>query len=257
MATSNQKITLTVLGSGVLAMTKERNPSGFILEADNKKILLDAGHGVIRRMVDFGFNYQDIDLVFISHFHTDHFGDAFNMVHSRWVDDNYAGKTNKPLLFLGPEGIKKRFSLWRRIFWVEPNESYPVEFKEGSFKHKLGNIEIETFPVYHVKWFRSVGVVIKYNGKKIVYTGDVGSDQDFKQLVEKCKGADLVVTEASYEKPTPNHYTIGQIQQLIQAAGIKKVLAVHIRPQNLDIVKKTCKREKKLIMGKDGLKIEI
>ncbi len=93
-------------------MTKERNPSGFIIEADNKKILLDAGHGIIRRMVDFGFNYQDIDLVFFSHFHTDHFNDAFSLVHSRWVDDIYAGKTNKPLLFLGPQGIEKKvFSL--------------------------------------------------------------------------------------------------------------------------------------------------
>lgn len=257
MANSKQKIALTVLGSGVLAMTKERNPSGFILEADNKKILLDAGHGVIRRMVDFGFNFQDIDLVFISHFHTDHFGDAFSLVHSRWVDDNYAGRVNKPLLFLGPEGIKERFSLWRRIFWVEPNESYPVEFKEGISEFKIGNIEIETFPVFHVKWFKSVGAVIKYGGKKIVYTGDIGSDHDFKELAERCKGADLVITEASYEKPTPNHYSIGQIKDLVRAAGIKKVLAVHIRPQQIDTVEKVCREETNLILGKDGLKIEI
>lgn len=237
--------------------TKKMNPAGFLVEVDGKKILLDAGHGTIRRVVDFGFNIQDIDYIFISHFHTDHFGDAFNLVHSRWVDDIYKGKNHKGLVFLCPPGTEKRFKLWRKIYWVEPNEFYPVKFFEGARKIKIGKIQIEIFPVHHVKWFKSVGIAIKYSGKKLVYTGDIGSRHDFNALVKVTKGADLLITEANYEIPTPNHYTAEQIIKLVLRAKIDKVLVVHVRPHDEVRVRKICQKHKDFIFGRDGLRLKV
>jgi ribonuclease BN (tRNA processing enzyme) len=236
----SKQIKLTILGSGTMPPTKERNPSGFLVEIDKKYFLLDAGHGTMRRLTDYGYNIQDIDLLFISHFHTDHFGDAFNLIHSRWVDDNYNRRLHKSLVVMGPEGIEKRFKLWREIFWVEPNEYYPVKFLEGPRKKKIGDISLEIFPVSHVRWFQSVGIIIKYKKKKIVYTGDIGSDHDFNKLIKVCRNADLLITEASYKEPTPNHYTIKQVESLARKAKIKKVLVVHLRPQHLNVVEEAC-----------------
>lgn len=248
---------LTVLGAGVMAPTKERNPAGFLVEAAGKKILLDAGHGTIRRLVDYGFDFQNIDYVFISHFHTDHFADAFPLVHSRWVDDDYNKKSHNKLIILGPKGVKERFQNWRQIFWVEPEEDYPVKFQEGPNKLSLGEIQLETFPVKHVDWFSSLGIIIKSAGKKLVYTGDIGERCNFQELVEVCQGADVLVTEASYEVPTPNHYTIAQVKELADRAKVKKVLVVHIRPQHLERVREICQKERRFILGKDGLKIKV
>jgi ribonuclease BN (tRNA processing enzyme) len=228
-----------------------------LLEADKKHILFDAGHGTIRRLTDYGYNIQDIDLLFVSHFHTDHFGDVFNLIHSRWVDDIYNRRKHKGFVVIGPEGIKKRFKLWRKIFWVEPEEHYPVNFFEGVRKKKISNIRLEVFPVKHVKWFKSVGIIIKYKNKKIVYTGDIGSDHDFKKIISVCRDADLLITEASYKEPTPNHYTIKQVKSLADEAKVKKVLVTHIRPQHLDLIKEACRKNYKFILGIDGKKIKI
>jgi ribonuclease BN (tRNA processing enzyme) len=249
---------LTVLGSGTMVPTKEKNPSGFLFEAEGRRILLDAGPGTMRRLTDLGIDIQSIDLVFISHFHTDHFGEAFSLIHSRFVDDIYKGnKYSKKLTFLCPRGTEERFGLWRKIFWVEPEESYPIEFKEGVAKIEETGLEIEIFPVKHVRWFDSVGIILNYKGKKIVYTGDVGSEQDFEELAKKCKNADLLITEASFEKPTPNHYTIGQIKELVKHASVKKVLVVHVRPQHEERVRDICEKEPEFIFGEDKEIIEI
>ncbi len=228
-------IKLTVLGSGTMMPTKERNPSGFLLEANEKRVLLDCGHGTVSRLVDLGIDPQTIDAVFISHFHTDHFGDAFNLVHARFVEDIYQDKhDHKEILFIGPEDIEKRFGLWRQVFWVEPKEHYPIVFKEGVGEYRVGDIRIETFEVKHVQWFQSVGAKITVGNKTIVYTGDIGSDHDFNLLTEQTRDADLLITEASYEQLTPNHFTFPQVVELAEKANIAKVLVVHLRPQMVE-----------------------
>ncbi len=231
--------------------TKKRNPAGFLIEADGKKILMDCGFGIIRRLADLGYALEDLDLVFISHFHTDHFGDAFPLIHSRWVNDIYKSKNNKPLLFLGPSSLAKRFKLWRKIFWVEPKENYPVKFKEGINRIKLGKITVETFPVKHVKWFRSTGIILHYKGKKLVYTGDIGSDHNFNELVKTAKNADLLIIEANSQKPTPNHFTLAQIKELKGKADVKKVLVVHVKPKDEKQVKSFCLKQKNFLFKED------
>lgn len=252
-----KNFSLTVLGAGTMVPTKKTGPAGFLIEVGSKKILLDAGHGVIRKLVDLGFDLQNIDYVFVSHFHTDHFGDAFSFIHTRWVDDTYKNNIHKKLTFFGPEGIKEKFKLWRKIYWVEPEEHYPVEFLEGPRKINLGKIRLEIFPVQHVKWYPSVAIIIKFEGKKLVYTGDIGSDHDFNKLAKLVKDADLLITEASYEKPTPNHYSVEQIRQLSAKSNVEKVLVVHVRPQHQKRVKKICQEEKRFVLGEDSLKLKI
>lgn len=232
--------------------TKDRNPAGFLLEIGNYKILLDCGHGIIRRLIDYGYNLQDINLTFISHFHTDHCGDAFNLIHSRFVDDMYNNREHKKLLYLCPINTGAHFKSWRKIFWPECNEKYPVKFKEGVSRLVIGDIKIETFAVKHVKWFQSIGLVIKYKNKKLVYTGDIGSDHDFNDLIKKTDGADLLITEASYEKPTPNHFTVEQVKDLKQKANVKKVLIFHFRPQTEKRIKHLLSRQEDFIIKKDG-----
>lgn len=240
-----------------MVATKDKNPAGFLLEVGGKIILLDAGHGTIRRLTDYGFNIQDIDIIFISHFHTDHFGDAFNLVHSRFVDDTYQNKEHKELTFWAPKGIKKRFKLWRKIYWLEPKEHYPIKFIEGARNIELDDARIEFFPVCHVRWFPSLGFSINFQGKKLVYTGDIGSCHKFEDLIQTVKNADYLITEASYDQPTPNHFSISQVEDLAEKANVDKILVVHTRPHHTQNVEAVCKRNNKFIFAQDGMKIEL
>lgn len=253
----HQTAKITILGSGTMMPTKERNPSGFLFELGKTKILLDCGHGVIRRMVDYGIDPQTIDAVFISHFHTDHFGDAFNLVHARWVDDIYHKRKQRKLTFLGPQELEKKYKLWRKIYWLEPEESYPLKFKEGPQKLKIDDLTIETFEVQHVPWFQSVGIKIEWSGKKIVYPGDIGSSHDFNDLIWQTQNANLLIIEAGYEKPTPNHFTLKQVEETTKKANIQKILIVHIRPDLAERLQDLVSKEPNFQLAKDGQVIEI
>lgn len=238
---------LTVLGSGTLFLTKKRFPSSFLIDVGNKKVLLDCGFGTIARLAEIGIDHRDIDLIFISHFHTDHFGDAFNLVHSRWVGDIYDGLEDKNLIYIGPRTIENRFKKWREIFWPEPEESHPVEFHEGSIDYEIGKIKLKTFPIIHVPWFDSIGIQLSTEGKKIVYPSDVGSSHDFNDLIEKSQNADLLIIESGYPHQTPNHFSCDQIKELSKRANVKQTLVVHNQH-----VKSEEKRVKEFVNRNDG-----
>lgn len=251
---------LTILGSGILFPTKERFPSSFLLEEGNVKILLDCGHEAIARLVELGFDVRDIDAIFISHFHADHIGDAFNLVWSRFVGDLYEGKErHKPLIFFGPKTLRERFYKWREIFWLEPGEEYPLEFHEGEFEYALGDINLKTFPVKHVPWFESVGVRINVKGKIIVYPGDIGSSHDFDDLVSRVQDADLLLIEAVADRPSPNHFMLEQAVELSKKANVKKTVIVHIKPiaQWQERAKRFIKDKPNFTLAEDKMVIEL
>ena len=251
---SNFKI--TVLGSGTMVADKDYNPAGFLVKADEKTILLDCGHGTIRRLCDYGFDYLKIDPVFISHYHCDHFGDCFNMVHTRWVADINKGKTDGELTLIGPKGMKERFKKWKEIYWREPKQFYKLNCLEGPKKIRKDNLEIETFEVKHVPYFQSVGISLIAGRKKLVYTGDLSNEQNLAELVRKANDADLLIVESAFIDPTKGHFSFTEVKELAKATRAKRVLIFHVKPQLRSEMKKLCDKEG-FIFGQDGLKIEL
>lgn len=221
---------LVVLGSGTMLPTSRRSPSAFLLETEKARILLDCGHGTLARLVELGIDPRDITAIFASHFHTDHIGDLFNLVHARFVGDLYQRREHRLLTLIGPEGLEKRYRKWREISWPELGEEYPLEFWEGTLASTIADASLQTFPVAHVPWFGSVGIRLKIKGKTIVYPGDVGSAHPLDDLVERAKNAHLLIIEAGYPHRTPNHFTLEQAEEVARLANVERVLIVHMRP---------------------------
>jgi len=252
-----KKFQLTIIGSGTMVPTKNRHPSCYFLEAGQKKLLLDLGHTSISRLIDQGIDLQSIDILFVSHFHTDHFADVLPFIHSRWVDDIHHQRKHKPLTIIGPESIKERWRKLREVFWVEPKEHYPLKFIEGVQKTKLDNITIELFEVPHVQWYQSLGIKINFQNKSFVYTGDIGGSLDIQGFKKIIQDIDLLLVEAGYIQPTPNHLTIDQIIKLVDSAKVPKVIATHLRDANLPILKEKIKDCDNIILAKDLMRIRI
>jgi ribonuclease BN (tRNA processing enzyme) len=252
-----KKFQLTIVGSGTMMPTKKRHPSCYLLEIGQKKMLLDLGHTSINRLVDMGIDLHSIDVLFISHFHTDHFADILPFVHSRWVDDAYNFKKHRPLTIIGPKSIKERWKKLREVFWVEPQECYPLKFIEGARTIRLSDIKIHLFQVTHVRWYQSLGIKISFHNKSLIYTGDIGGNHDFQDLAKIARGADLLLIEAGHIKPTPNHFTIDQIIKLADVSKVKKTIATHLRDANLPIIKEKIKNYNNIILAEDLMKIRI
>lgn len=249
---------LKIIGSGTIIPTKERCPSCYLLEVGTKRILLDIGHGSVVRLVEQGIDMQSIDMLFVSHFHTDHFADMLPLIHARWIDDiHHSGRENRPITIVGPKTIKKRWLNLREIFWPEPEEHYSIKFKEGPRKFSLDDIGIEIFEVRHVDWFQSVGIKISFQGKTFVYTGDIGSRHSVEDLGRIIENVNLLLIEGGSVKPAPNHFTVDQIVEIVDRSDVEKTIITHLRKVNLPILKNKIKDKNKIILARDLMEVEI
>ena len=70
---SGAPLDVTILGTGDAFASRGRFQSGYMVEADGCRILMEAGPTVICAMKRLNFAPADIDLILISHLHGDHF----------------------------------------------------------------------------------------------------------------------------------------------------------------------------------------
>jgi ribonuclease BN (tRNA processing enzyme) len=250
---------LTILGSGTMVPTKQRYPSGYLLEHGSTKLLLDCGFLSIARILDQEIDLQDIAVIAITHFHTDHIGHLLPFVHARFVDDVYSRRDNhRPLTIFGPKSARQRFAKMRQISWPEPEEDYPVVFHEGRVSQSIDDLTIQTFPTKHVSWFASVGYRISANGQTLVYTGDIAPEQE-NSFDNSVKGASLLLTEsAALDNSSKTHITPEVAVETAKRLHIKKLVITHIPTHTESHIQAVANQHPDLVtIAKDGMSFEI
>ncbi len=250
-------MTLTVLGSGTMMPTRERFPSSYLVTSGEARLLLDCGFLTIARLLEYGISLHDITAVCLTHFHTDHFGHVFPLVHARWVDDRIAGRAHRTLPILGPGTLQERWTKLKSVFWPEPEEAYPVELREGPLRDRLGPFDVESFPVTHVSWFPSVGYRIEADGGTLVYTGDIGSAHPFADLVARVRGADVLIIEAGAERSVSTHFTLENIFALQEAVQVRTIFVTHLREERVPTLTARLAGRSDIRIATDGLTVDI
>jgi len=92
---------ITFLGTVSGIPTKDRNHSAIIFEhyTDVKSTLLfDCGEGTQKQLIQSGISFMDIDNIFISHWHADHFAGLIPLIQTMNME-----KRRKELTIFGPE----------------------------------------------------------------------------------------------------------------------------------------------------------
>lgn len=242
-----------------MLLTKRRFPSAFLLETERTKLLLDCGFGALARLADQEVDPRTLDGVFVSHFHPDHIGDAFNLIAARFVGNLYQGQPQRLLHCYGPEALQERFLKWREVVWPEANEHHPLEFHEGAGEYRLGDLELATFAVRHVPWLQSVGVRVRAGGRTLAYTGDVAGRQDFTDLVEAVRGVDLLAIESGYETSQPTHLASEETAAVAERAGVGAVLLTHVRAKDGEDerLRRFTADHPKFTLAEDGLVVDL
>ena len=75
---------LTLLGTGCPSVHPERYGPSNLIPNNNTKILIDCGSGVTQRLVQSGFNGAEIDYLLLTHLHSDHVVDFYQLIISSW-----------------------------------------------------------------------------------------------------------------------------------------------------------------------------
>lgn len=213
-----------------------------IVKIGNQNLLFDTGPGVVRKLLEIGITYHDIDCIFYTHFHTDHTLDLASFLFAA----KYAlSLRTKELTIIGPKGLEEFYNGFLNLYGdvIRP-EAYRVNLNEtGEGELKFEAYKIITRRMQHSP--ESLGYRIESNGKVLVYSGD--SDV-CENIVELGQGADVLILECSFpdEMKVQGHLVPSEAAEIAKACNCKRLLLSHLYPvcHEDEIVRQTKKEFK-------------
>jgi len=250
---------LTVLGSGTGWPRLDRNAPGYLLQSE-VNLLLDMGPSIIKQLLKRGVTLEEIDAIFISHFHPDHVSDLIPFLFATRYQMGY--KRKRPVKIYGCEGIKEFLSLLSQAFdgTIDPPEGL-IEIMElpkiKNYVFPLGDFEAITTPVKHRE--ESLAIRLEKEGKALVYSGDTGYCDE---IVELAEGADLLILECSNPvigEPA-HHLAPEEVALIAKRAKVKTLLVSHFYPhsEGIEVLEKIKREfEGRCLLAEDLLSIEI
>ena len=182
-------IELLFLGSGN-AFTPGRAFGSFLVDG---RILFEATPTTLPAINKLGIPLNDIQYLFISHFHADHcFGLPFI-----FLDHYFITKRKRPLTIIGPKGLKKFSNNLVDLAFPDTrkhhSKNFPVEFLEVSpgMEYSLRGMTFKAHKMFHGDT-QVIGFSLFYKQRRLVYCGDTGPGQGLTELLH---GADIAVLE--------------------------------------------------------------
>ncbi len=252
---------LIVLGSGTSVPHPRRSSPAFWLETSGGSILLDVSPDAPHRMAQEELDWPNLNAIWVSHFHFDHFGGLAPFLFSlKWAPQTQ-GRTNS-LQIYGPEGLRivlnafndaNNYRLFAQPFPIQVNEIAP-----GDEFALLPGLVATTIKTPHTK--ESLALHLRdSDGTMFVYTSDTGFSAELAQFAAR---VDLLLVECSFRrnKPLATHLELSEAMCLAQQAGPTKLVLTHLYPEwdDADIVSEAkVLWSGDVIEATDGLRLDI
>ncbi len=215
---------LIILGSGTCVPSLKRNAPGYYLEADGCRILIDCGSGTLLQLEKAGRSYRDIDAVFITHKHPDHFADLMPLVHALLATPNLNRKSD--LYIFSPKGFMEYYEASVASVLGHPKE-FAVRNMEIQDKFDYGPFNIITAKTIHSR--DSIAYRFECGGKSVVFTGDADYDQG---VIALAQNTDLLIADCSFPDAVKakGHLSAKECGMVAAKAGAKKLVLSHLYP---------------------------
>jgi len=253
---------ITILGTGSFISDLEHMGPGYLLEIDNKKILVDAGCGVQIQLLKLGIGIADLDYIFITHFHADHTCDLYSMLMRRFMLGAFYDKELKPLYICGPKGMEKFVRDIGKVHQLDYFDNFKsLVYKDLGDKEKsvLDGLSVQGFKVDHLG-SECLAYRFEVEKKIFVFSGDTIK---CKGISDAIQDADIFVADCSLSAENSEkapHLSSKEIGEISKEKNVKKVILSHLLPMNYnkDLVSEV--KEKYLgevVMGEDLMEIEV
>jgi ribonuclease BN (tRNA processing enzyme) len=248
---------LIIIGSGTGIPSLGRASPGVVIISDNTQILIDSGPGTLRKMLEVGITYQDINLLLYTHIHPDHISDLVPILFACKYADL---PRQNDLLCIGGPGFTRYFAKLKKIHgsWIDP-QSYHLTIKEISKKPIFfRDLKILSKPMTHLPG--SVGYRIEFkDGRSMAISGDTDYCQN---IIDLAFEVDLLVLECSFPdgKKVEGHLTPSLAGRIASESHCKKLLLTHLYPvcDQFDILKQCSEvYQGEIIVGEDLMRIKI
>lgn len=255
---------LTILGSGTYQPELERHSSAYLVQTAGQNFCFDFGRGAIEQLMKVGVHVNQLDALFITHWHGDHVNDLVTLLHITTAPPGDYGIwpiRKKPLKIYGPKGTLDNLKMIVKIirYGDKPLDNIEVkEISEDEIEEK--DWTVFSYPTIHNEGTKPLCYRLEAESKIFAYSGDsVESDG----LAKCIKNADLAIVEAGWpdEVKPKTHLTGSRAGKIAAENGIKKLVITHMAPYYMQKFNPKKDAEKyfknEVIVAKDLLEIKI
>lgn len=246
---------VTLLGTGCPVAHPRRAGPAALVEAAGARVLVDCGSMVTQRLVAAGCPGASVDALIVTHLHSDHLVDFYQLVVSSWHQGREA-----PWVVHCPETvvpvIEATMQAWRserdlRVAFERRPSAHGLEVAcrilAPGRRIVLGGLEIEPVLVDHGPVRPAYGLVFRSAGKCAVFSGDTTPSD---ALIAAGQGADLLVHEVFIHRdmsPVPGrrepetiaavasyHTLSDEVGGVARAMGARALAVTHFVPPDFD-----------------------
>jgi ribonuclease BN (tRNA processing enzyme) len=220
-------VSVTFVGAGDAFNAAGRCHACYFVRAPSTSFLLDCGPTVLLGLQQAGLKTNDVDAVFVSHLHGDHFA-GLPFLFLAWL---YESPRDRPVTIVGPPGTEQRVEeLYRAMYRDLAGRPMPFEVRfvevEPGKRRTFGPIELLPFRVPHQETDVSLGFRVAVDGSTITYSGDTGWTEE---LVVQSQGADLFICECCfYETRVDFHLDYPRLLENHHRFGCRRLVLTHI-----------------------------
>jgi ribonuclease BN (tRNA processing enzyme) len=212
---------LTVLGGCGAWPEAGRACSGYLLEHDGFRLLIDPGYATLPKLLTIA-GAEQVDAVFVSHGHPDHCADLNPLLRARVLRDVPA--PSLPVYAL--QGALDAVLALDRPGMLDG--AYDLRSPGPAFD--IGPFTARTSRLPH--WEPNLGIRLSAGGESFAYTGDSGPSP---AVIALARDVDLFLADASFadEAPPDARANLGSARlagSQAAAAGVGRLLLTHLLP---------------------------
>ena len=197
--------------------------SGYLVEHDGFRLLIDPGYATLPRLLAVA-DAADVDAVLVSHGHPDHCADLNPLLRARVLAETGA----EPLPVYAPPGALGPVLALDRPGMLDDAVRLR-EFDPGD-RLTVGPFGVRSWLLPH--WLPNAGIRLAADGQSLAYTGDTGPSPD---LVSLADGADILLAEATHPWQVPGGdarflSSARQAGAVAAQAGVGRLILTHLWP---------------------------
>ncbi len=221
---------VTVIGCSPAWPNPGGAQSGYLVEANGARLLLDCGPGVLARLRTTDGGWPRVDALVLTHFHLDHWGDVVP-----WVFGAAFGPGRdvpRPELWLPPGGDARLQEYGERMSFGDYVEgAFVVRGYGEAAPYTAAGCEV---PAHRRDPYSEPthGLRLTDGSRTVASSGDTGPSD---ALVELARDADLFLCEATLGEPERGergHLSEDEAVAAFRASGARRLVVIH-RPDEL------------------------
>jgi ribonuclease BN (tRNA processing enzyme) len=228
-------IKVHVVGCGDAMGSGGRDNTCFVIDDDFGQFAIDFGATSLAALNALSISPDTIEVIFLTHFHGDHFGALPNLFLMR----DYASDVVRPLTITGPPGLEARIAglcdatflgMWKSEWTFPP---HIIEIVPGA-PVEISDRLVMTQPVTHFAGPElSTAIRIETSGCAIGFSGDTGWNE---VLVEIARKTDVFLCDCfdRYDKPFEGHQSYDTLLENAKRLETDRLLMTHLGPEMIN-----------------------